>query len=60
MNLRSITWPQLAVLVVCLAAAFAAHQWLGVTQGMAAGVVTAVIAFLLGRPPVDPPKDGSP
>ncbi len=50
MSIRSVTWQQLAVLVVCLAAAFAAHKYLGVTEGMTAGVVTSIIAFLLGRP----------
>ncbi len=50
---KDITWQQLAVFVVCLAAAFASHKFLGVDAGMAAGVVTAIIAFLMGRGPVE-------
>ncbi len=46
---KDITWQQLAVFVVCLGAAFAAHRYLGLEQGMAAGLVTSVIAFLMGR-----------
>lgn len=59
--IRSVTWQQLAVLVVCLAAAFAAHKFLGLDAGMAAGVVTSVIAFLMGRPndPPSPPLVGA-
>lgn len=54
MSLKNLTWQQIAVFVVCIAAAFAAHQWLGLTAGYAANVVTAIIAFLLGRTPTDP------
>lgn len=53
--IRSFTWQQVAVFVVCLCAAFAAHRFLGLTEGMAAGVVTSIIAFMMGRPS-DPPS----
>jgi len=46
---KDITWQQLAVFAVCICAAFAAHRYLGLEQGMAAGVVTSIIAFLMGR-----------
>ncbi len=60
--MRNLTWQQIAVLVVCLAAAFAAHMWLGLPEGMAAGLVTSIIAFLMGRgdPPEDPPAAKKP
>ncbi len=62
MNSKTISWQQLAVFVVCLAAAFAAHKFLGLDAGMAAGVVTSIIAFMMGRgqdpPPSDPPASG--
>lgn len=47
--IKNFTWQQLAVFVICIAAAFAAHRWLGLEQGMAAGVVASIIAFLMGR-----------
>ena len=54
--IRNLTWQQLAVFALCLASAFAAHRWLGLDAGMAAGVVTSIIAFLMGRNgPSDPP-----
>lgn len=56
--IRNFTWQQLALLVICLGAAFAAHKFLGVEQGMAAGVVTSLVAFMMGRAPVDEKKDG--
>ncbi len=61
--IRNLTWQQLALLAICLAAAFAAHKFLGVEQGMVAGFVTSIVAFLLGRgdppaPPADPPSGG--
>jgi MFS superfamily sulfate permease-like transporter len=49
--IKNFSWQQLAVLVICLAAAFAAHKFLGLEQGMAAGVVTSIVAFMLGRSP---------
>ncbi len=60
--MRNLTWQQIAVLVVCLAAAFAAHMWLGLSAGMAAGLVTSLIAFMMGRgePPQDPPAAPKP
>ena len=60
--MRNLTWQQIAVLVVCLVAAFAAHIWLGLSAGMGAGVVTSIIAFAMGRgdspqpPPPPAPK----
>ncbi len=49
MNSKDITPMQLAVFVVCLAAAFAAHVYLGLAPGMAAGVITSIIALMMGR-----------
>ncbi len=46
---KSFTWQQIAVFAICLGAAFAAHRFLGLEQGMAAGVVTSIIAFMMGR-----------
>lgn len=66
MSIKNLSWQQIAVFAVCLAAAFAAHKYLGVTEGMTAGTVTAIIAFLLGRPsdtmsppPPTDPKTGA-
>jgi hypothetical protein len=53
--LQTFTWQQIAVFVVCLGAAFAAHRFLGVDAGMAAGVVTSIVALLLGRQSTPPP-----
>lgn len=52
----NLTWQQIAVFVVCLAATFAAHRFLGLDAGMAAGLVSSSIAFLLGRPKAEEPK----
>jgi len=49
MSIQNLTWQQIVVLVICLCTAFAAHKYLGVTPGMTAGLITSVIAFLLGR-----------
>jgi hypothetical protein len=49
MSIKNITWPQVAILTVLIGAAFAAHYFLGAPAGMAAGVVTSIIAFLMGR-----------
>ncbi len=57
--IRNFTWQQLAVFALCLAAAFGAHKFLGLDAGMAAGVVTSIIAFLMGRAPADE-KKGTP
>lgn len=51
MNWKSLTWPQVALVVALLAATFAAHRFLGLNAGMASGFVTTLIAFLLGRAP---------
>jgi len=57
MSITNITWQQVAVLAICLAAAFAAHLYLGLAPGMAVGFVTSVVAFFLGRAPQA--KDGA-
>jgi hypothetical protein len=48
--LKSITWPQVAVVGMMLAFAFAAHKYLGQDAGMAVGAATTLVAFMLGRP----------
>ena len=52
----NLSWQQIAVFALCLAAAFGAHKLLGVDAGMAAGVITSIIAFLMGRKPADAPS----
>jgi hypothetical protein len=47
--INNLTWQQLVVLVFCLGATFAAHRFLNLDAGMAAGMVTSIIAFLMGR-----------
>lgn len=52
----NLTWQQIAVFVICIAATFGAHRYLGLSEGMAAGAVTSLVAFLMGRgtPPTPP------
>ena len=60
--MKTLTWQQVAVFALCLAAAFAAHKFLGVEAGMTAGLVTSCIAFMMGRgdlTPPPPPADGA-
>jgi hypothetical protein len=58
MSLRSITWPQVAVLVACLGVTFAAYKFLGPEAAGVSAVVATVINFLLGRDPPTPPPSG--
>lgn len=51
----NLSWQQIAVFALCLASAFAAHKLLGVDAGMVAGIITSIIAFLMGRKPADAP-----
>ncbi len=51
----NLSWQQIAVFALCLIAAFAAHRFLGLAAGEAAGVVTAIVAFLMGRQPPNAP-----
>jgi hypothetical protein len=60
MTIRNLTWQQVAVLVACLAATFAAYKLLGPEAGGVSSVVSAVLAFLLGRDPPPPPAPEAP
>ena len=50
---KNVTWQQVAVLAICLGFAFASHKFLGESAGMAAGLMTSIIAFVMGRPRSD-------
>lgn len=50
MSFQNITWPQVALIMGMLGATFVMHHYMGLTPGMAMGMVTTAIAFLLGRP----------
>lgn len=62
--IRNLTWPQVAILIACLAATLAAYKFLGPDAGSISAVVSTVLAFLLGRDPSPPappgPTDGAP
>ncbi len=60
MMMKSLTWQQVAVLAMCLAAAFLAHKYMGASEGMAAGVIASLIAFMMGRPQDPPPPPPGP
>jgi len=47
--IKTITWPQVAVVVAMLTFAFCAHRFLGQEAGMAVGAASTLVAFLLGR-----------
>jgi len=50
MSTSNLSWQQIAVFALCLAATFAAHIYLGLDAGMAGGLITSLIAFFMGRP----------
>ncbi len=47
--IRNLTWQQVAVLAICIASTFAAHKYMDVSAGMTAGLITSIVAFLMGR-----------
>ncbi len=60
MNIRNLTWPQVIVLVACLAATFGAYKLLGPEAGNLSAIASTIVTFLLGRDPPTNPPSGSP